>query len=375
MMNRILMLTSSLSNDVDNGGTFGSRNNLRLLRSLENTEVTVLSIVRGINNIHQTDITFIPASKNKWETFAGYFRGYSNYLTPKAESLIFQYLKNMTYTLLFLDGSAFGRIAKRVKNQFPHIKIITFFHNVEIVFALMKIRLAGLQYIPALIADWYNERLSVKYAHKLIAINERDKIKLEKIYKRSIDGILSTIWFDDLDLFDIKDATPLSKPLEVLFLGSWFYANIAGISWFIKNVLSVANIRLTVAGKGMEKLREAYQESEKLCIFGSVRTLEDVYGRTDCVIAPIFDGSGMKVKVGVALRYGRTVVGTPEAFMGYPITNGLEGYICETADDFLKAFDVIAKWQKTKVNRASFEFCKRHLSKSLALEKLQKILF
>lgn len=374
-MNNILFVTSFLSNDIDSGGTFVSRNNVRLLRSLPNTTVTVLSIFRGRKkNNNQSDIIFIPASSNKWETFTGYFKGYSNSLTPRSESIIFQYLKKGSYTILFLDNSNFGRIAKKARQQFPRIKIITFFHNVEIIFAFMRIRIGGLQYIPALISDWYNESLSVKYAHKIIAINDRDKIEIEKIYKRSIDGVYSTIWFEDSELLDIKDDMPLSKPLEVLFLGSYFYANVAGITWFIQKVLPLANIRLTVAGKGMEKLRETYTENDKLHIFGTVETVDEVYGRADCVVAPIFDGSGMKVKTGEALRYGKTIVGTHEAFTGYQITHGLEGYICETAADFLKAFDKITEGQKTKVNSASFNYCKKYLSKSIALKELLNIL-
>ena len=360
-MNHILFVTSSLSYNIDNGGTFVSRNNVRLLRSLPEVEVTVLSIVRGIHNTGQADIIFIPASSSKWETFAGYFRGYSSYLTPKAEAIIFQYLKSETYNILFLDSSNLGRIAKKAKKHFPHIKVITFFHNVEIVFASMKIRLGGLQYIPALISDWYNERLSVKYADTLAAINERDKAELEKIYKRPVDGICSTIWFEDDELLEIQDDTPLSKPLEVLFLGAWFYANTDGITWFIQKVLPLASIRLTVAGKGMERLRETFAESDKLRIPGTVKDVGEVYRRADCVVAPIFDGSGMKVKTGEALRYGKTVVGTCEAFTGYDITDGLEGYICETADEFLKAFDEIARRQKTKVNNASLNYSREYL--------------
>jgi glycosyltransferase involved in cell wall biosynthesis len=238
----------------------------------------------------------------------------------------------------------------------------------------MKIKLGGLWYLPALLSDWYNERLSIRYTHTIMAINERDQVKIEKIYKRHVDGICSTIWFEDSDLIKIKDNTPLSKPLEVLFFGAWFNANIAGITWFIRKVLPLATIRLTVAGRGMEKLRETYAESEKLCILGTVKDIGEVCLSADCVVAPIFDGSGMKVKTGEALRYGKTVVATSEAFTGYHITNGLEGYICETADEFLKAFDEIAKRQKTKVNMASFRYSREYLSKSVARRKLQSIL-
>lgn len=39
----------------------------------------------------------------------------------------------------------------------------------------------------------------------------------------------------------------------------------------------------------------------------------------DFLIAPIFEGSGMKLKTAEALMYGKTVFGTTEAFEGYDV--------------------------------------------------------
>ena len=120
----------------------------------------------------------------------------------------------------------------------------------------------------------------------------------------------------------------------------------------------------------MEALRNIYHQSEKLCITGTVENAKNVYEQADCVVAPIFDGSGMKIKTGEALRYGKTIAGTPEAFAGYAITDGIEGYICQTAADFAETFKTIQEKQKTKINTASHLFFKSFLTKDNAKRKM-----
>lgn len=55
------------------------------------------------------------------------------------------------------------------------------------------------------------------------------------------------------------------------------------------------------------------------------------------MIAPIFDGSGMKTKVAEALMYGKKIIGTPEAFSGYEGVADQAGWVCATANEFVAA--------------------------------------
>jgi len=55
------------------------------------------------------------------------------------------------------------------------------------------------------------------------------------------------------------------------------------------------------------------------------------------VIAPIFDGSGMKTKVAEALMFGKRIVGTPEAFTGYEEHVAEVGVVCRTQGEFIAA--------------------------------------
>jgi hypothetical protein len=373
-MNNILFVTpSDFSESVPTGGTYGSKLHLDILKLLPETDITTLSLARQTNHQDILGVKYIPATKNKFDTLIKNCMGYASYLSPQAERIILQYIETGKYNVLFLDISNFGRIAKEVKIQFPSVKIITFFHNVEYMYVLSMIRIQGIQYMPMLFASWYNEKLAVKYSDILVAISERDKKTIEKKYKAHVFSILAP-WYEDYGIEDKYKSMPVSYPLDVLFLGSWFHANVAGIKWFIDKVLPVVHIRLTVAGRDMEKLKRYYSENDKLTIMGSVKNTDDVYNQADCVVAPIFDGAGMKIKTGDALRRGKTVVGTQEAFAGYNIKHGIEGYICETIEDFVTSFDEISAKQHSKINRASYAFFQKNLTKSIAIEKMKAII-
>jgi glycosyltransferase involved in cell wall biosynthesis len=216
----------------------------------------------------------------------------------------------------------------------------------------------------------YNEARAARHSDVLIAINERDKTIIEKMYKRRVDHI-HTVWLEDYPLPPEEEAPVVESPLEVLFVGSWFYANVAGITWFIKKVLPKTAIHLTVAGNKMEKLR--VNQSGKLSVIGTVDNLDELYSACDCVVAPIFHGSGMKVKVAEAFRHGKTVVGTPESFTGYRVTDKKEGYICRTADEFAGAFEEIAGSRRKKINTAAAAYFRNYLSKTYAVNNFSNI--
>ncbi|MDR1903173.1 MAG: glycosyltransferase family 4 protein [Treponema sp.] len=374
---KILFLSFGLSAKINNGGAVVSKNNLKLLSSLPGIELTVFSLSRGNNNESDSTIIHIPCTKNKIETFFLLFKGYSGYFTPDAEKIIIEHIKSERYDLLFLDGSHYGRLARKIKQKKLAVKIVVFFHNVELKYSFMRIKLQGLQYLFYLPPVYYNETCSMRYADVKIAINDRDKKQLEKIYRKKINGICSTVWFDDEIFLENNPAMnniPITVPLNILFLGSYFTANVAGIKWFINNVLPLVNVFLIVAGKGMENLKETYKNFPKIKIIGYVNDVDDLYRNADCVVNPVFDGSGMKVKTGEALHYGKTVIGTPEAFTGYNIRHGVEGYICKTTDEFVQSLEIVAATQKYKTNNASLEWARLNLSKDIQLEKLYTLI-
>ena len=64
-----------------------------------------------------------------------------------------------------------------------------------------------------------------------------------------------------------------------------------------------------------------YNEKCKVEILANVKDLSYYYNRSELVIAPIFLGSGMKVKIAEAIMYNKPVLGTSMAFEGYDLEN------------------------------------------------------
>jgi glycosyltransferase involved in cell wall biosynthesis len=122
-----------------------------------------------------------------------------------------------------------------------------------------------------------------------------------------------------------------------LFVGGTFYANVAGITWFVKNVVPHITIKTLIVGKGFEALRGNLEQKGKVEVVGTVVNVADWYRKAQFVVAPIFDGSGMKTKVAEALMFGKKIIGTREAFSGYEDVAERAGWVCNTADEFISA--------------------------------------
>ena len=89
-----------------------------------------------------------------------------------------------------------------------------------------------------------------------------------------------------------------------------------------------------IIGKGFETLKNDL-ECDNVKVIGTVEDVSEYFYRADFVIAPIFEGSGMKLKTAEALMYGKTIFGTTEAFSGYALDFDRVGGLCNTAREFI----------------------------------------
>ncbi len=68
---------------------------------------------------------------------------------------------------------------------------------------------------------------------------------------------------------------------------------------------------------------------------GFVKDKNKFLSESGILIAPIFSGSGIKIKVLEALSFGIPVIGSEKAFEGIPVTNGFHAFIAKNQDDFI----------------------------------------
>jgi polysaccharide biosynthesis protein PslH len=267
----------------------------------------------------------------------GALKGGIDGLDESAIASALQIIQRESAGKLFVDGSNLGGFVKAVREKLPEVEISTFFHNVEARFFLGALRQKkNLRALAVLIVNFLAERKSVRYSDKIICMSQRDSGLLKTIYGRQATHILPMALQDRMpaDLYAHPKAPP---EYFVLFVGSDFYGNCSGISWFVEHVVPHIGIKVCIVGRGFENHRVKLEREGKVEVVGAVDDLADWYRNAQFVIAPIFDGSGMKTKVAEALMYGKKIVGTPEAFSGYEDVGNRAGWICETANDFVAA--------------------------------------
>ena len=315
------------------GGVFGgsviNHRNLELLQELGN-EVELYLIAAP-------KLSFLQRIREKLKDFRIY-----GGLTSNTIEDIERIQAKRSFDAVFLAYSRYGALARCLKKRFEGLKVITFFHNVEVIYAYQEARIQSniLKAFVTKILTYWSESSSMKYSDEVIALNQRDASLLEKIYHRKPDVILPTT-FRDVGVG--SETEQVHAPLRYLFVGSAFYANVQGIRWFVEQVLPFVRGELYVVGKGMACELEEYKGKERLHVIGEVEDLKEWYLNTDLVVCPIFLGSGMKTKTAEAMMYGKPIVGTTEAFVGYEVdVNRVGGCF----DDAQGAIDILNEWEK-----------------------------
>ena len=167
---------------------------------------------------------------------------------------------------------------------------------------------------------------------------------------------------------------------HILFVGKKYYPNLVGFKWFVDNVLPslTANIQVDVVGRGLEELRSEYSDP-RINVIGGVESLNPYYENADIVIAPLFDGGGMKSKTVEALSFGKIFVGTEESLFGFweEMDSDIRGktcYQCNTQEEWIQTINNLANDDIHKFNEDVFELFKAKFSYDVIRDQLKAIM-
>lgn len=282
----------------------------------------------------------LPVRAGRWRgAIRGVVRGHVDGIDDASLGEIGERIETERIDTVFLDGSNLGAVAAAIKATRPDVRVITFLHNVEARFfwgAVLARR--SVRSLAILVANAIAERKAVRASDVLVVLSERDSAGLGRLYGRRADAVAPMV-LDDGPAISARSLPPASATRQryVLFVGGSFYANIAGIDWFVRTVAPRIGVHVIVVGRGMDMLADRFAGNGAVTLVGDVDDLAPWYAGAMLVIAPIFDGSGMKTKVAEALMFGKHVAGTPEAFSGYAQDVIAANACCRDADAFVAA--------------------------------------
>lgn len=327
---RILFLgNQNIFGEINSGGLQCSKRNYDLIKMSDEKNDVFTGIVWNMQDEKfEKNIRIFSRVQDECEALKAAFFLCKTY--PKSEEAkILRFIEEVKPDIFFLDSSTMGKILNKID---PEIRKIVFFHNIESEYAKHKIKEEGLRYIPSYLVSYYNEKMAVSKADKIICLNRRDEELLYRKYGRKIDELLPVSFQDK---FDKRKINRIVNDKRLLFIGSLFPPNYKGVRWFVEEVMSqLPDYELWIVGKNFEQKRKEL-ERVNVKVIGTVENLEEYYYSASSIVMPIQYGDGMKVKTAEAMMYGITMFATDEALEGYNI-KGIEGiYRCNSTEEFV----------------------------------------
>lgn len=328
---RVLFLTKGdFMNKQNEGGLACRYRNYYLIQQIAGVKNVFICAVISKRQEDCTQTHYIVENQKIVNRYINYL-GLRDAISKKTEQDILEYIKKVQPDCVFFDGSTWGNVAEKLHSKKNKI---VFFHNIERQYTWNRVKNGN---ILCFIRYWANrvcEKKQIENVEKFICLNERDNRLLKKYYAKSADLILPITFKDSW-----KGGTKSDREEYLLFVGSYFDANVQGIRWFMKEVMQHIHYTIKIVGKGMERLKDKLTCDSRVKVIGEVDCLQSYYNQASAIIMPIFMGGGMKVKTAEALMHGKAIFGTREAFEGYEI-DSIDGlYECNNAREFIKAIN------------------------------------
>lgn len=302
----------------------------------------VLTKHKGVRSLY--DLLFKSFIKIKKDFIFDRFDG----LLPYDSALFFvrklRELKKSGYKpdIVILEWTEIAFLISYVKKLFPNAYIIC--HEVDVTFLRYERIYKNERKLPKklfyfirykrIIKDEVN---SMKMASKILVLNEKDK---KLLVDKNIDNNKIKVIVPYFDLYSENIRRPDKN--TIIFYGAMNRPfNCEAVEWFINKVLPLLdkNIKLIVIGNKPLELIKKYN-SERITITGFVEDVSPYFSNCLCLVAPLFNGAGIKIKVLEAMSAGIPVLTSEVGIEGIPAENGKEFFLCKNEQDYV---DVISK--------------------------------
>ena len=246
------------------------------------------------------------------------------------------------YDIIQCEGLAFALYAGVIRSL-SHAPLVHRALNIE---HQIKEMMADNEQLPP--KRWYLRNLSRRIRH------------LEKNCRNIFDAII-TITDDDKRWFEAQDgkATVMSAeagaPLttgsgrqpkrdnRVGFIGALdWQPNIRGLQWFINEVwpsvvTQIPEASFTIAGRNASRHTIKSLKGTNVIFEGEINVAVDFTSSMTVMVAPLFAGSGMRIKIIEAMSTGVPVVASPVAAKGIAVTDKKDILLADNKEAFATA--------------------------------------
>ncbi len=193
--------------------------------------------------------------------------------------------------------------------------------------------------------------LKVKKSY-IFSFSQKDCDIIHNLY-----GLNANLCLDYIDS-KILNVEPQFIENTYVFIGKWSRAdNLDGIVWFYNNVVPLIGkpIIINIIGKN-------FPTNKLICnnplvttnILGFVENPYSFIANSKAMLAPLFTGAGIKVKVVESIACGTPVIGTEIAFEGLPKKYSKMMLLANDAGSYIKAMETSVSIEERKKYKQDF---------------------
>ncbi|PSB59218.1 glycosyl transferase [Chamaesiphon polymorphus CCALA 037] len=241
-----------------------------------------------------------------------------------------QQVQEFSPDLIFLDGLHGGAIATILSRDL-NVPLVTRSHNIEHLYvkklfnAAIGIKDRIKKYLSLLHLERYEKEILANSA--LFYDISADDLKFWQQLNFTNGRLLPPICeFVGSPPSDTSTGNPeLKSTYDLVFLGNLNTENnVAGVIWFLSDVLPIIRERLptvTVAIAGFKPVDRIVEicGTAGVSLIVSPVSASDTYQSGKVLINPILTGSGVKIKSIEMLQFGKSIVSTSEGVSGLPM--------------------------------------------------------
>lgn len=214
---------------------------------------------------------------------------------------------------------------------------------------------------------FFTENICVNQSNaKILTFSKKDSELLMLKYK--VDSSPVNFFLDDFIHNLQYDKVVLNSTF--CFYGAWARSeNSEGLKWFFDNVYTDIDFPLTIKiiGSGLDKsLRNYLEKKSNVKILGFVANPYEVIANCNGLIAPVFQGAGVKVKVVESLACGTPVLGTEIAFEGISSDYKEFMHCVSLKVDYLKGLRLLTQLTIEEKKRCRSLFLEKYTNNSIA---------
>lgn len=397
---KTLFITTQFPYPMDNGGKIGALNGIEVISSL--SDVTVLSFTEERNTVNEglayfqdklPRVTFddpvdhlVHIRKKPLKLIKTMLSSYASgvpYVAAKFDNAemykrIDACFEASRFDIVFIDYLNMYQYAAYIRKKYAGRFSKMLFKNHNIEYEIVEQESKKQSGLKKLLLDieWRRTR---NYETKAVAESSMVFTVCDEntqFFRQHNPNVHSMKPICSLNAVDYKQTSKNS----ILYVGnvSW-QANMEGLKWFVDNSWQkirqqVPDAQLNIVGSG--NVENPFTDVEGVNFLGYVDDLDALYQQHRAFVVPLFEGSGIRIKILEAFNNEIPVVSTTLACETIGATHAREIMVADTADDFARS--VIKLLQSDELNRQQAAlaktFLKQHFSLASRKQEFQDLL-